>query len=48
MSRQESEIDGGVEIITNEPYDDGPGGIGQYTFKIYHVGNKIPCTYFFL
>uniref|UniRef100_A0AC35EUE7 Phosphatidylinositol transfer protein n=1 Tax=Panagrolaimus sp. PS1159 TaxID=55785 RepID=A0AC35EUE7_9BILA len=42
MSRLESEIDGGVEIITNEPYDDGPGGSGQYTFKIYHIGNKIP------
>ncbi|CAD5221268.1 unnamed protein product [Bursaphelenchus xylophilus] len=32
----------GVEILTNEPYEDGPGGKGQYTFKIYHVGNKIP------
>ncbi|CAD5215318.1 unnamed protein product [Bursaphelenchus okinawaensis] len=32
----------GVEIIKNEPYEDGPGGKGQYTFKIYHVGNRIP------
>ncbi|CAJ0579026.1 unnamed protein product, partial [Mesorhabditis spiculigera] len=32
----------GVEIITNRPYDSGPGGIGQYTYKIYHIGSKIP------
>uniref|UniRef100_A0A183BU11 DDHD domain-containing protein n=1 Tax=Globodera pallida TaxID=36090 RepID=A0A183BU11_GLOPA len=32
----------GVEIIRNEPYQDGPGGSGQYTFKIYHIGNRIP------
>ncbi|CAJ0941429.1 unnamed protein product, partial [Mesorhabditis belari] len=32
----------GVEIITNRPYDGGPGGSGQYTYKIYHIGNKIP------
>ncbi|EFO18609.2 phosphatidylinositol transfer protein [Loa loa] len=42
-SRQESSGEGsGVEIITNKPYNDGPGGSGQYTFKIYHIGNKIP------
>ncbi|EJW88443.1 retinal degeneration b protein [Wuchereria bancrofti] len=42
-SRQESSGEGsGVEIITNKPYSDGPGGFGQYTFKIYHIGNKIP------
>ncbi|BHF66777.1 Membrane-associated phosphatidylinositol transfer protein 2 [Sparganum proliferum] len=32
----------GVEIIKNEPYTDGPGGSGQYTFKIYHVGSHLP------
>uniref|UniRef100_A0A915PX75 Phosphatidylinositol transfer protein n=1 Tax=Setaria digitata TaxID=48799 RepID=A0A915PX75_9BILA len=38
-SRQESSGEGsGVEIITNKPYSDGPGGSGQYTFKIYHIG----------
>lgn len=37
-SREESHGEGsGVEIIENEPYDDGPGGKGQYTYKIYHV-----------
>ncbi|VDN02030.1 unnamed protein product [Thelazia callipaeda] len=42
-SRQESLGEGsGIEIITNEPYSDGPGGSGQYTFKIYHIGKKIP------
>uniref|UniRef100_A0A1I7XSK6 DDHD domain-containing protein n=1 Tax=Heterorhabditis bacteriophora TaxID=37862 RepID=A0A1I7XSK6_HETBA len=34
--------DSGVEIISNKPYSDGPGGSGQYTFKIYHIGSKIP------
>ncbi|KAI1721521.1 phosphatidylinositol transfer protein [Ditylenchus destructor] len=32
----------GVEILTNKPYTDGPGGSGQYTYKIFHVGSKIP------
>ncbi|CAD6185676.1 unnamed protein product [Caenorhabditis auriculariae] len=35
--------DSGVEIISNKPYTDGPGGTGQYTFKIYHIGSKIPA-----
>lgn len=35
--------DSGVEIISNKPYTDGPGGCGQYTFKIYHIGSKIPA-----
>ncbi|CAL2037074.1 unnamed protein product [Caenorhabditis brenneri] len=35
--------DSGVEIISNKPYTDGPGGCGQYTFKIYHVGSRIPA-----
>ena len=33
----------GVEILINEPYEDGPGGGGgQYTRKIYHVGSHLP------
>ncbi|CAB3403291.1 unnamed protein product [Caenorhabditis bovis] len=35
--------DSGVEIISNKPYTNGPGGHGQYTFKIYHIGSKIPA-----
>ncbi|XP_013118765.2 protein retinal degeneration B isoform X1 [Stomoxys calcitrans] len=42
-SREESHGEGsGVEIIINEPYNDGPGGKGQYTKKIYHVGSHLP------
>ncbi|XP_055526157.1 protein retinal degeneration B isoform X2 [Wyeomyia smithii] len=42
-SREESKGAGsGVEIIVNEPYEDGPGGNGQYTRKIYHVGSHLP------
>ncbi|XP_021934128.1 protein retinal degeneration B isoform X3 [Zootermopsis nevadensis] len=42
-SREESKGAGsGVEILVNEPYDDGPGGQGQYTHKIYHVGSHLP------
>ncbi|XP_030386632.1 protein retinal degeneration B isoform X2 [Scaptodrosophila lebanonensis] len=42
-SREESHGEGsGVEIIINEPYKDGPGGNGQYTKKIYHVGSHLP------
>uniref|UniRef100_A0A914C020 DDHD domain-containing protein n=1 Tax=Acrobeloides nanus TaxID=290746 RepID=A0A914C020_9BILA len=42
-SRLDSEGAGsGVEIITNRPYTDGPGGSGQYTYKIYHIADKIP------
>ncbi|CAH8849033.1 unnamed protein product, partial [Trichobilharzia szidati] len=42
-SREESTGRGsGVEILKNEPYEDGPGGKGQYTFKIYHVGSHLP------
>lgn len=28
--------------MLNEPYEDGPGGNGQYTRKIYHVGSHLP------
>lgn len=42
-SREESEGEGsGVEILVNEPYTDGPGGAGQYTHKIFHVGSHLP------
>lgn len=42
-SREESSGEGsGVEIIVNEPYTDGPGGNGQYTYKIYHIGSHLP------
>nr|CAG4640614.1 EOG090X00NX [Eulimnadia texana] len=42
-SREESRGEGsGVEIIVNEPYYDGPGGKGQYTRKIYHIGSHLP------
>lgn len=42
-SREESSGEGsGVEILVNEPYEDGPGGKGQYTQKIYHVGSHLP------
>lgn len=42
-SREESEgDDSGVEILVNEPYTDGPGGSGQYTHKLYHVGRHLP------
>lgn len=43
-SRDESKGHGsGVEILVNEPYENGPGGKGgQYTRKIYHVGSHLP------
>ena len=42
-SREESSGSGsGVEILVNEPYDGGPGGSGQYTQKIYHIGSHLP------
>ncbi|CAH0548015.1 unnamed protein product [Brassicogethes aeneus] len=42
-SREESSGAGsGVEILINEPYKEGPGGQGQYTKKIYHVGSHLP------
>ncbi|XP_073982579.1 retinal degeneration B isoform X1 [Rhodnius prolixus] len=42
-SREESKGAGsGIEILVNEPYEGGPGGKGQYTHKIYHVGSHLP------
>lgn len=34
--------DSGVVILCNKPYKDESGVAGQYTFKIYHIGSKIP------
>ena len=31
-----------MEILENTPYTNGPGGNGQYTKKIYHIGNHLP------
>ncbi|XP_078277816.1 membrane-associated phosphatidylinositol transfer protein 2 isoform X4 [Rhinoraja longicauda] len=35
----------GVEILQNRPYNDGPGGSGQYTHKVYHIGMHIPSWF---
>uniref|UniRef100_A0A8C4HD95 Phosphatidylinositol transfer protein membrane associated 2 n=1 Tax=Dicentrarchus labrax TaxID=13489 RepID=A0A8C4HD95_DICLA len=35
----------GVEILENKPYEDGPGGSGQYTHKVYHIGKHIPSWF---
>ncbi|KAK2837229.1 hypothetical protein Q5P01_014441 [Channa striata] len=45
-SREESCGEGsGVEILENKPYTDGPGGKGQYTHKVYHIGMHIPSWF---
>ncbi|KAM9801247.1 membrane-associated phosphatidylinositol transfer protein 2 [Neosynchiropus ocellatus] len=45
-SREESCGEGsGVEILANKPYQDGPGGSGQYTHKVYHIGKHIPSWF---
>nr|XP_057918985.1 membrane-associated phosphatidylinositol transfer protein 2-like isoform X2 [Doryrhamphus excisus] len=45
-SREESCGEGsGVEILENKPYEDGPGGSGQYTRKVYHIGKHIPSWF---
>ncbi|KAG7498318.1 M-phase phosphoprotein 9 [Solea senegalensis] len=45
-SREESCGEGsGVEILENRPYEDGPGGSGQYTHKVYHIGKHIPSWF---
>ena len=42
-SRQESSSSSSrVEILENTPYENGPGGSGQYTRKIYHIGSHLP------
>uniref|UniRef100_A0A670K6T5 Phosphatidylinositol transfer protein membrane associated 2 n=1 Tax=Podarcis muralis TaxID=64176 RepID=A0A670K6T5_PODMU len=32
-------------ILENRPYTDGPGGNGQYTHKVYHIGMHIPSWF---
>ncbi|XP_039218660.1 membrane-associated phosphatidylinositol transfer protein 2 isoform X3 [Crotalus tigris] len=45
-SREETCGEGsGVEILENRPYTDGPGGDGQYTHKVYHIGMHIPSWF---
>ncbi|KAJ8263704.1 hypothetical protein COCON_G00161610 [Conger conger] len=45
-SREETCGEGsGVEILENRPYADGPGGAGQYTHKVYHIGMHIPSWF---
>lgn len=34
-----------MEILENKPYTDGPGGTGQYTHKVYHIGMHIPSWF---
>ena len=34
-----------MEILKNEPYTNGPGGNGQYTFKIYHIERHLPAWF---
>ncbi|XP_076369390.1 protein retinal degeneration B-like isoform X2 [Tachypleus tridentatus] len=42
-SREESQgVGNGLEILVNEPYCNGPGGKGQYTYKIYHIDSHVP------
>uniref|UniRef100_A0A3P8W4S6 Phosphatidylinositol transfer protein N-terminal domain-containing protein n=1 Tax=Cynoglossus semilaevis TaxID=244447 RepID=A0A3P8W4S6_CYNSE len=46
FSREESCGEGsGVEILENKPYTDGPGGNGQYTHKVFHIGKHIPSWF---
>lgn len=32
------------QILVNKPYENGPGGSGQYTKKIYHLGARLPAA----
>uniref|UniRef100_F6PUE3 Phosphatidylinositol transfer protein N-terminal domain-containing protein n=1 Tax=Ornithorhynchus anatinus TaxID=9258 RepID=F6PUE3_ORNAN len=32
----------GIEVLTNQPYEGGPGERGQFTHKIYHLQSKVP------
>ncbi|KAI7820609.1 phosphatidylinositol transfer protein beta isoform [Kickxella alabastrina] len=42
MSMNETGGGEGVEVLKNEPYDNEMGK-GQYTYKIYHLGSRIPA-----
>lgn len=42
-SSLETKGDSGVEVLANEPYhDDETGQDGQYTYKVYHLGSRLP------
>jgi len=41
-SQNETSGGEGVEILVNEPFSDHRGS-GQYTHKIYHLGNRVPA-----
>lgn len=42
-SEAQTDATSGVEIVKNEPFTDDKAGLkGQYTFKIYHFGDKLP------
>ncbi|KAJ2720862.1 hypothetical protein GGI07_004340 [Coemansia sp. Benny D115] len=42
MSKNETGGGEGVEVVKNEPYDNELGK-GQYTYKIYHLGSRVPA-----
>jgi hypothetical protein len=43
MSENATSGDAGVEIIHNYPFENDPiRGTGQYTYKIYHLGSRVP------
>jgi len=41
-SNKQTHDDAGVEILKNEPFEDAAMGKGQYTYKIYHLGSRLP------
>jgi alpha-mannosidase len=42
MSKEETSGDAGVEILKNHSFSDSIRGNGQYTYKVYHLGSKVP------
>uniref|UniRef100_A0AC35TN75 DDHD domain-containing protein n=1 Tax=Rhabditophanes sp. KR3021 TaxID=114890 RepID=A0AC35TN75_9BILA len=42
-SRLESGTGSGVEIIENKPYTDDDNISGQYTYKVFHIEERIPA-----
>ena len=41
-SEKETHGDAGVEILKNEAFENEELGKGQYTYKIYHLGSRLP------
>jgi len=41
-SNLETHDDAGVEILKNEPFENEEMGKGQYTYKVYHLGSRLP------